>query len=595
LKEELRAGKTLHAAIDAGFNRAFTSIFDSNVTTWITCAVLYYLGAPIIKGFALTLALGVAVSMFTAIVVTRTMLHMVVNFPWARNEKLFGLGISWLSNRFGEGRWLNVLGARRIYLGISVAMLVASIGFLATGGLKPGIDFTGGSVIQVVYRQPVPREQIETILKANGLKEEDYLLNSGNTSLADTTVTVVVKGDLPAVAKPDVRKRLELVRPGAFDETQYRETADAAKKTLTATAVYYTTPQQPVTREQVQSTLANANLKPADDLPPLAKLPSVEITAAQSKTGTLPLWVVTSHQIGDAPARALDKALMELGGGYIKPASSRQTIGPSIAKEVTLNAFSSMAVASLLIILYLAFRFSIGGFVNGLKFGVCAVVALIHDVLFVVGVFALMGYLRGWQVDSLFVTAALTIVGFSVHDTIVVYDRIRENLRNRLRGETFEDVANRSITQTFDRSINTSLTVVLVLVALVVFGGSSIHGFSIALLIGIAVGTYSSIFVASPLVVLLERWTSRAVPATAAAGRGGTATGRSGGRTDVALRPRPDASPRRATAPRETVASNGETNGQAADGDGSVGTARPARPTATSGGSTIKPKRKRRS
>jgi predicted RND superfamily exporter protein len=136
----------------------------------------------------------------------------------------------------------------------------------------------------------------------------------------------------------------------------------------------------------------------------------------------------------------------------------------------------------------------------------------VHDVFITVGLFALMGAVLGWKVDSLFVTACLTILGFSVHDTIVVYDRVRENLRHRQRGETFADVSDRSITQTFDRSINTSFTVLLVVAALVFFGGESIRLFNVALLFGIALGTYSSIFVASPLVVLMEQNSDR--PAT---------------------------------------------------------------------------------
>src|SRR5207249_3433160 len=289
LKEEMKSGKTLHAAIDAGFSRAFTSIFDSNMTTWIVCWVLYNFGTSLIRGFALTLA-------------------------------------------------------------------------------------------------------------AAGFKD--------------------------------------------------------------ATPLY----------------------------------------ATDAKLGKILTVRTPSHD--PSQLRKIEDSLKTLGGG-MEPLST-DSIGPTIAREVTQNAFISVIIASLLIILYLAMRFAIGGFMNGLKYGVCAVIAQLHDVITVTGIFALMGYLKGWHVDSLFVTAALTVIGFSVHDTIVVYDRIRENLRNRQRGETFEQIMNRSVTQTFDRSLNTSFTVVLVLACLLAFGGTVTALFNWALLIGIIIGTYSSIFVASPLVVIWE-------------------------------------------------------------------------------------------
>jgi preprotein translocase subunit SecF len=165
----------------------------------------------------------------------------------------------------------------------------------------------------------------------------------------------------------------------------------------------------------------------------------------------------------------------------------------------------SVLFASIAIVVYLSFRFAPGGFVSGLKYGVTAVIALIHDVLVVTGIFAIMGKFAGWQIDSLFVTAMLTIIGFSVHDTIVIFDRIRENLKNRTKDDVFEDIVNRSVNQTLARSINTSLTVILTLLALVIWGGPVIRLFVVAMLIGVITGTYSSIFNASPLLVVWEQ------------------------------------------------------------------------------------------
>jgi len=143
--------------------------------------------------------------------------------------------------------------------------------------------------------------------------------------------------------------------------------------------------------------------------------------------------------------------------------------------------------------------------VAGLRFGTCALFALAHDVMVVLGASALFGKLYGWEIDGSYVTAVLTMVGFSVHDTIVVFDRIRENLKLRLRGETYEQLVNRSILQTFARSVNTSLTVVLVLATLMLWGGSVIKHFNAVLLVGIIIGTYSSIFIASSLLVVWDR------------------------------------------------------------------------------------------
>jgi SecD/SecF fusion protein len=478
VKEEMRSGKTLHAAIDAGFTRAFTSIFDSNMTTWIVCFVLMWLGSAIIRGFALTLALGVGVSMFTAITVTRTMLHLVVNNAWARKPAMFGLNVSWLSRRYAGEHFLKVWEHRRIYWGFSIALMVVGLVFIAIGGLHPGIDFTGGTEMRVRFAQTIKADELVKTLEATGLKDP-HVQSASDKSLGDV---MLIRTEPIEVAK-----------------------------------------SQPV------------------------------IDALAAKGGTI---------------------------------LSKDTIGPSIAKEVTVNAFLSVVVASLAIILYLAFRFAIGGFMNGLKYGVCAVVAQLHDVITVIGLFALMGFLRDWRIDTLFVTAALTVIGFSVHDTIVVYDRIRENLRNRQRGEPFEDVANKSITQTFDRSINTSFTVVLVLAALLFFGGSVTKLFNVALLAGIVIGTYSSVFVASPLVVLWEKMSAKSTPSS---GRRPSDV-----RMETSTR-RTTPSPARTPAGVGAGPRNGGAVGTQDGGDSGTGTAErtPASPAAPRG-ATIKPKRKRR-
>ncbi|MDO8582984.1 MAG: protein translocase subunit SecF [bacterium] len=186
-----------------------------------------------------------------------------------------------------------------------------------------------------------------------------------------------------------------------------------------------------------------------------------------------------------------------------------ETVGPVIGQETTLNALKAVGIASILIILYITWSFrQVPKPASSFRFGVCAIIALIHDVLVVIGVFATLGHFFGVEVDSLFVTAILTVIGFSVHDTIVVFDRIRENLR-KSGSSDFPKTVNESIIQTIDRSLNTSLTVILVLIALLLFGGESIRWFVVALLIGIISGTYSSIFNAAPMLVLWQELSLR--------------------------------------------------------------------------------------
>ncbi|HEY2003948.1 MAG TPA: protein translocase subunit SecF [Candidatus Saccharimonadia bacterium] len=188
-----------------------------------------------------------------------------------------------------------------------------------------------------------------------------------------------------------------------------------------------------------------------------------------------------------------------LGSQHIEELSF-DSVGPTVSSSIARNAVASLFLVSLAIVLYVAFAFrNAPPPVSPWSFGFMAIAALLHDAFFVLGVFSLLGHFLGVEIDALFVTAILTVIGFSVHDTIVVFDRIRENLR-RDKG-SFEQIVNNSILETIARSINTSLTVLLTLLALLLFGGQSIKLFVLALLIGIASGTYSSIFNASPLLV----------------------------------------------------------------------------------------------
>ncbi len=401
LKEELRNGKTLRAAIDAGFSRAFTSIFDSNMCTAITCVILWVYGTGPIRGFATVLLLGVAISMFTAITVTRSMLYLLVNTGMATNPRWFGLGRQWVSGKTGHS--VNIVGRMYVWFALSALILIPGLYFwLGAGTLKKGIDFTGGSMMQIQFKQEVTRAQVQ----------------------------------------------------GAFD-----------------------------------------------------KMEGLEGSMVQMSTEDRKVVFVRTKLLSEEQLVAVSSELKSGIGDFTMP--QIETVGPTISRELTANAIKAVLFASIAIVLYLTGRFAIYGLAYGFRFGVCAVLALLHDVGIVIGAFAIFGKFLGWEIDSLFITALLTIIGFSVHDTIVVFDRIRENLRHRAKGEMFDDLANRSIVQTLARSINTSMTVIITLAALQVFGAPVIFKFVAALLIGIAVGTYSSIFVASQFLVLWNRLTDR--------------------------------------------------------------------------------------
>ena len=187
---------------------------------------------------------------------------------------------------------------------------------------------------------------------------------------------------------------------------------------------------------------------------------------------------------------------------------SFSSVGPTIGNELKQKSYYAIALVLLAIVIYIAWAFRrVSRPVASWKYGVAAIIALLHDVIIPTGVFSALGHFLGYEVDVLFVTALLTVLGFSVHDTIVVFDRIRENLLKR--EGSFEDIVNYSVNQTMTRSINTSATVMLVLLAVYFFGGESVRNFTLVLILGVFFGTYSSIFIASPILVVWHKLAGR--------------------------------------------------------------------------------------
>lgn len=251
---------------------------------------------------------------------------------------------------------------------------------------------------------------------------------------------------------------------------------------------------------QLQFTQPKTAIQPADVKAIFSQAGFDEaLVQTSTTTATDDTIIVRSKPIEAAQKTALQTTLQERYGAFVE--QRFDNVGPAVGAEVTRNAGVAVGLAAIAILLYISIAFR--KVPNSFRYGACAVIALVHDALVVLGLMSLAGHFLGWEVDSLFLTALLTVIGFSVHDTIVVFDRIRENI-NRYRSQDFETIVNRSIIETLDRSINTQLTVLFTLMALALLGGVTVRIFVVTLLIGILSGTYSSIFNASPLLVVWE-------------------------------------------------------------------------------------------
>ncbi|NIN68798.1 MAG: protein translocase subunit SecF [Anaerolineae bacterium] len=221
-------------------------------------------------------------------------------------------------------------------------------------------------------------------------------------------------------------------------------------------------------------------------------------TMVQSSPGNI--FLIRSKTLDAGTKGKIQQDLEERFGSFTE--LRFESVGPAVGGEVQRRAYIVVGMAAVAILIYISFAFR--HVMRPVRYGTCAIIAMVHDIFVVVGLASILGWVRGFEVDALFLTALLTVIGFSVHDSIVVFDRIRENSR-RYAGQPVEDIVNHSIIQTLDRSINTQLTVVFTLTALLLFGGITIRSFVLTLLIGIISGTYSSIFNASPLLVEWER------------------------------------------------------------------------------------------
>jgi len=244
--------------------------------------------------------------------------------------------------------------------------------------------------------------------------------------------------------------------------------------------------------------------RPAQDAV-AASLAAIDPAASVRPSGSAD-YIVRMKAIGTPEKVAVMNAL-SLNGSASTTEKNFASVGPVLVAEALRKALVSIFLVLICIVLFITFAFrKVSEPVSSWKYGLTAVIALAHDVIIPTGVFSILGHYLGYEVDTLFVTALLVVLGFSVHDTIVVFDRVRENLKHASDKKPFAEVVGESVSQTFTRSINTSLTTLIALIVLYIFGGSTTEHFSLALIIGIAAGTYSSIFIGSPLLVTIEKW-----------------------------------------------------------------------------------------
>jgi len=402
------------------------------------------------------------------------------------------------------------VGKRRIgYLFSGILTFVCLVFMLATFipnagvGLQFSIAYTGGTVWEVHFDGETPDPaDVRAVLEGLGHAGSDVAITGG-----DEREYVLIRTEALALEKPTVVEG----SAAAAAASASPGTASAAPESTSSAAPAETAAAAPGESAALAETAAPASVAPgASPVPDASSAPA----AGTGDAGDGPVAGVPTEGEFGALATALQDRF-----GRIDEVRQQDSVGAVVSAELIQQTFMLIIFASLGIMAWISFRF------RDVRMGVTAVVALIHDVIVTVGIFAILGTLIGLQVDALFVTAMLTVIGFSVHDTIVVFDRVREN-RGRYVGDPLPLIVNHSITQTLGRSITTSLTLILTLMALFIFGGEAIRPFTLALLIGVTTGTYSSVFVAVPLFLDWHLWDDRRAAKRVAAGTASPAKAR---------------------------------------------------------------------
>jgi len=444
----------------------------------------------------------------------------------------------------------NLTGKRYLFLLISLIIIVPGTISMIFMHFDVGVDFGGDSSLEFRPALKVDNSNIQQITKTlEGLGLKDVQVNIGDDSSTaknlvawvqlntqiDNTVENAIQKDIQAkwsdaTVTPDPlqittngktttvtvitiankkstlnAKDIETVLNKIPDTTNPDQTSSTVSPALTPTATTAATATATTTATATPtatatSTTSTSSTSAAGNIP--VHVEHVQVGETTATINVLTSSTTTSTATGSqTPVRRIQAAFLSENNNYLY-LMSNSSVSASVASAAIFNSILAVLAASVLILLYVWFAFR--KVQKPWRYGACAIIALLHDVLVVMGVFSILGWTLHIQIDSLFITALLTVVGFSVHDTIVVFDRIRENMQRR-SSETFEQVVNASLVQTMSRSLNTSLTVLLTLSALTLFGGhGSVQIFTFALLIGILSGTYSSIFNASMLLVIWD-------------------------------------------------------------------------------------------
>ena len=407
IKEELRNGAGLIAAINSGYNKAFSAILDSNVTTFLTGAILYALGQGPVKGFAIVLMIGIASSFFSAVFITR----VIVSWMSKKGDKSSISFSSPIAKNTLSSLNFDFLGKRKIAYLISSGIIILGLGIAAVNGLKFGVDFTGGRSYIVAFEEPVVPSELKVGLDGEFDGSVEVKTYGANNVLKVTTSYLINEDD------------------------------DASNKQV---------------EEKVKSGIASVTgLTFTDD--------------AENLTS----------------------------GQFAITGSSK--VGATVADDIKASSIEAMLAALIAIFLYILVRF------RKWQFSLASIIALIHDTLFVIAAFAIASAFGAtFEIDQVFIAAVLTVIGYSINDTVIVFDRIRENIENRGTGKLVK-IFNDAINQTLGRTLITSFTTLIVVIVLLIFGGEVLRGFSFALFIGILVGTYSSVYIATPIVVDLMK------------------------------------------------------------------------------------------
>ena len=505
MREEQKRGSSLRMSIKNGFEKAFSTIVDANITTLLTAIVLYYIGTDAVKGFAVTLFIGILTSMFSALFIARLIFDIAEQKRWLTDLKMMSL-IS------PEG--INFLGKKQIAALASVVLI--AIGLVAVGmrgSSNLDIDFRGGSMVTFGFEGESPdvaevRSALET--KFDDITLEQLSVTEGGEDRQLFRLRTVEE-DLDKVSTSikevfaDSDYELDQQHVVLGDVTPFKAENEDGEETdgENVDHIALVNLTRPMTAESLANTAA-AEYSVMSDLP-LGDVQKL-INPKDSESGKVnEISLVFDSTIPKATAESIlqkVKTNLESEPHFEEVNSFAQ----SVTGDAKWAAITAMVVSLIMIVAYLWIRF------QRVTFGLAACVALIHDVLVVLGMVAIGSYLSGTPLQTIFmledfkinlpiIAAFLTIVGYSLNDTIVVFDRIRE-VRGRNPALT-ESMVNTSLNQTLSRTILTSFTTLIVVLILYVMGGEGIHGFAYCLILGVLVGTYSSIYVASPVLVWL--------------------------------------------------------------------------------------------